>query len=80
MAAVALGFPAPENGSPRAHQCVKRAMRELVEKGAITRVRPGGGGRAAEFELHLHSGRPPARRPSTRARIAFAGEGQGVTQ
>lgn len=59
MAAVALGFRAPENGSPRAHQCVKRAVRELVDKGAIRRVRVGGGGCPAVFELNVHSARPP---------------------
>lgn len=65
LSAIALGFLAPENGSDRAHQAVKRAMRELVDKGAVTRTRSGGNGRAAEFELNLMSLRPP--RPRTPA-------------
>jgi hypothetical protein len=57
-AAIALGFLAPENGTDAAFRAVKRAVRELVDKGAIARVRSGRNGHTAEFELQLDSSRP----------------------
>ncbi|MCS5498199.1 hypothetical protein NY547_13195 [Cnuibacter physcomitrellae] len=57
--ALALGFLAPANGEEPAHRAVKRAVRELIESGAITRVRNGGRGRTSEYELLLNSSRPP---------------------
>lgn len=56
-AAIALGFLAPDNASDRAHQAVKRAVRELTAKGAIVRLRHGGNGKTAEFELLVDSTR-----------------------
>jgi hypothetical protein len=53
--AFALGFMAPDNGSEAAFRAVKRATRELVDRGAIVRVRPGGNGQTAEFELQVAS-------------------------
>lgn len=58
MSAIALGYSAPENGSAAAHQAVKRAITELLEKGAIVRVRAGGRGLPAEYELLVISARP----------------------
>lgn len=57
--AIALGFLAPANGSEAAFRAVKRATRELVDAGAIRRIRYGGNGRRAEFELNLDSSRLP---------------------
>lgn len=59
LSAIALGFLAPDNGTEAAFAAVKRAVHELVEKGAIVRVRAAGNGRPAEFELQLDSSRPP---------------------
>lgn len=53
LSAIALGFLAPDNGSEAAFRAVKRATKELVDKGAIVRVRHGGNGLAAEFELQV---------------------------
>lgn len=53
--AFALGFMAPDNGSEAAFRAVKRAVKELVDKGAIVRVRSGGYGQTAEFELLVAS-------------------------
>lgn len=53
--AFALGFMAPDNGSEAAFRAVKRATKELVDKGAIVRVRHGGNGQTAEFELQVAS-------------------------
>jgi hypothetical protein len=53
LSAIALGFLAPDNGSEAAFRAVKRATKELVDKGAITRVRHGGNGLPAEFELRV---------------------------
>lgn len=64
MSAIALGFLAPTNGTGQAFRAVKRATRELVDKGAIVRVRRGGNGRPAEFELCVDSARPRPR-PAT---------------
>lgn len=58
LSAIALGFLAPENGSEAACRAVKRATKELVDKGAIVRVRHGGNGSAAEFDLQLPISRP----------------------
>ena len=56
--AIALGFLAPDNASERAFQVVKRAIRELIAKGAIRRIRVGGSGRTAQYELLVDSSRP----------------------
>jgi len=56
--AIALGYLAPANGTDAAFSSVKRAIRELVTAGAISRIRQGGNGRPAEFELQLDSSRP----------------------
>jgi hypothetical protein len=56
--AIALGFLAPYNGEEPAHRAVKRAVRELVVKGAIRRVRTGGYGLTSEYELLLDSMKP----------------------
>ena len=61
MSAIALGFLAPDNGSEQAFRAVKRAVRELVDKGAVVRTRQGGNGRSAEFALQVYSARPRAR-------------------
>ncbi|CAN5449621.1 hypothetical protein BH10ACT6_BH10ACT6_13180 [soil metagenome] len=53
LSAIALGFLAPDNGSEAAFRALQRATKELVDKGAIVRVRHGGNGAAAEFELQL---------------------------
>lgn len=53
--AIALGYAAPRNGSAAAFTAVKRAVEELVAAGLIRRVRKGGNGRPAEFELMLES-------------------------
>lgn len=58
LSALALGYLAPANGSSAAFQAVKRATKELVEKGALVRVRHGGSGMAAEFELQVPVDRP----------------------
>lgn len=58
--AIALGFLAPSNAATPAHRAVKRAVKELVDAGVITRLRSGGVGVTAEFELNLNSARPPA--------------------
>ena len=60
--ALALGFGAPENGTEKAFRAVKRAVHELVTAGAIRRIRGGGSGRNAEFELQVDSNRPPSAR------------------
>ena len=57
--AVALGFLAPTNGSEAAFRAVKRAVRELVDKGAVIRVRHGGNGQTAEYDLQVNSIKPP---------------------
>ncbi|MDY7543028.1 MULTISPECIES: hypothetical protein [unclassified Cryobacterium] len=56
--AIALGFLAPDNASEAAHRAVKRAVKELVDTGAITRVRSAHKGTTAEFELNVASSRP----------------------
>lgn len=61
LSAIALGFLAPDNGTDAAFRAVKRAVKELVDKGAIVRVAHGGNGRPAEFELRVDSTRPRAR-------------------
>ncbi|TFC09638.1 hypothetical protein [Cryobacterium sp. MDB2-33-2] len=58
--AIALGFVVPSNASTPAHRAVKRAVKELVDAGVITRLRSGGVGMTAEFELNLNSAKPPA--------------------
>ncbi len=78
--AIALGYLAPDNGSTPAYRAVKRAIRELVERGAITRLRTGGRGLTSEYELMLDSARPQAgRRPMNDPNgLPFIG-GQGAT-
>jgi hypothetical protein len=58
LSAIALGFLAPENGSEAAFRALQRATKELVDKGAIVRLRHGGNGVAAEFELLLPISKP----------------------
>lgn len=78
--AIALGYLAPENGSEQAHRAVKRAVRELIDRGAIERVRAGGRGVTAEYELKLESARPPHLQPVPNGPIPFPGsEAQGST-
>lgn len=55
LSAIALGFLAPDNESDAAFQAVKRATKELVDKGAIVGVRFGGRGLTAEYELQVDS-------------------------
>ena len=61
--AIALGFSAPDNATPRAFQAVKRCVSELLDKGAIKKISSGRSGRTAEFELQLESTRPATMRP-----------------
>jgi hypothetical protein len=60
----ALGFLAPDNGSQAAFRAVKRTIRELVDAGAIVRVRVGRNGQRSEYELIVDSSRPQLRRSS----------------
>ena len=77
--AIALGFLAPTNGSEAAFRAVKRAVRELVESGAITRVRAGGRNLTSEYELRFDSSRPLiSRRPNDPIPLPYVG-GQGAT-
>lgn len=63
--AIALGYLAPDNGSEAARSAVKRALRELVATGAVSRIRSGGRGQTSEYELNVDSSRPPAMRDYT---------------
>lgn len=65
LSAIALGFRAPDNGSDSAFRAVKRAVKELVDKGAIVRVRHGGNGMAAEYELQVSVVKPRRTRGTT---------------
>jgi hypothetical protein len=76
--AIALGFLAPENGSDAAFRAVKRTIRELVDAGAIVRVRAGRNGQTSEYELIVDSSRPQIRRSSNVAVLHPAYE-QGTT-
>jgi hypothetical protein len=76
--AIALGFLAPDNGSEAAHRAVKRAIRELVDAGAIVRVRAGRNGLTSEYELILDSSRPAIRRQSNVA-VLRRPDQQGTT-
>ena len=79
LSAIALGFLAPANGSEAAHRAVKRAVRELVDSGAISRVRAGGRNLTAEYELMFDSSRPQvAGRPNDPISLPYIG-GQGAT-
>ena len=79
MAAIALGYMAPDNDSVAARSAVKRAIAELVAKGAIVRVRSGGRGLPAEFELCVASDRPQGRRsPVENVVLAFQPRAQGT--
>ena len=72
--AIALGFLAPANGSEPAFRAVKRAVRELVESGVITRVRAGGRNLTSEYELMVDSARPQmARRPNDPIPLPYIG-------
>lgn len=73
--AIALGFLAPDNGSEAAHRAVKRAVKELVDRGAIRRVRTGGRGETSEYELLIDSSRPPGVRRGMNAPIPFPSRG-----
>lgn len=53
--AIALGFVAPDNASERALRAVKRAVKELVDKGAIKRLSYGRAGNNATYELLVPS-------------------------
>jgi len=79
--AIALGFLAPHNGSEMAHRAVKRAIRELIDAGAIRRTRVGGRGLTSEYELLLDSSRPPQlqRRPNDPIPLPFVAD-QGVSE
>lgn len=77
LSAIALGFLAPDNGSEPAFRAVKRAVKELVDKGAIVRVSHGGNGRPAEFELQVDSTRPRIRGREPVV-LAFPGTDQGA--
>jgi hypothetical protein len=76
--AIALGFLAPDNGSEAAFRAVKRTIRELVDAGAIVRIRAGRNGSTSEYELILDSSRPQIRRSSNIAMLRPA-EDQGAT-
>jgi hypothetical protein len=79
LSAIALGFLAPDNGSEPAFRAVKRAIKELVDKGAIVRIGHGGNGRPAEFELQVDSSRPRIRGREPVV-LAFPGTTQGAVQ
>ena len=77
--AIALGFLAPTNGTEAAFRAVKRSIRELVDRGAITRVRAGGRNLTSEYELMLESARPQVpRRPNDPILLPLLGD-QGAT-
>jgi hypothetical protein len=76
--AIALGFLAPRNGSEAAFRAVKRTIRELVDAGAIVRVRVGRNGQTSEYELLVDSSRPRARR-SANVAVLRPGDDQGTT-
>lgn len=79
--AIALGFLAPSNGSEAAHRAVKRSVRELIDRGAIRRVRLGGRGETSEYELLVDSARPASSRRGASEPIPFPGSAaQGVTE
>lgn len=73
--AIALGFLAPSNGSEAAHRAVKRAVKELVDRGAISRMRLGGRGETSEYELNLDSSRPLGARRPVNEPIPFPSQG-----
>ena len=73
--AIALGFGVPDNASEAAHRAVKRAIKELIERGAIRRVRLGGRGETSEYELLLDSSRPAAVRRGADEPIPFPSQG-----
>lgn len=75
LSAIALGFLAPANGSEAAFKAVKRATKELVDRGAITRVRHGGNGVPAEFELQVPVHRPRSRRDTVLFAVPDAQQG-----
>jgi len=73
--AIALGFLAPANGSREAHRAVQRAVKELVDHGAIRRLNAPGYGHRAEYKLLLDSSRPIRReaRSSDPSLLPFIG-------
>jgi hypothetical protein len=75
--AIALGYLAPSNGSAAAHQAVKRALKELVDRGAIRRIRLGGRGETSEYELIVDSSRPLTVRRPVDGPIPFPIQGVG---
>ncbi|WP_156351707.1 MULTISPECIES: hypothetical protein [unclassified Agreia] len=64
--ATALGFSAPDNASEGARRAVKRAIKELVDKGAIKRVSHGRAGQNAVYELLIPS-KPRERQTTVRS-------------
>jgi hypothetical protein len=77
--AIALGFLAPTNGTEAAHRAVKRAVKELVDSGAIVRIRAGRNGLTSEYELMLNSSRPVASRRTGNVAQLHPDDGQGTT-
>ena len=73
--AIALGYLAPDNGSEAAKSAVKRAMRELIRTGAVSRIRVGGRGQTSEYELNVDSSRPPVMRPYAQVPVPFPARG-----
>ena len=69
--AIALGYLAPDNGSEAARSAVKRALRELIGAGAVSRIRSGGRGQTSEYLLNVDSSRPQMMRPYAREPIPF---------
>jgi hypothetical protein len=78
--AIALGFLAPDNGGDAAHRAVKRAVKELIDRGAIRRLRFGGRGETSEYELLLNSAKPPIGRRSPDPILFPLPSPQGATE
>jgi hypothetical protein len=78
--AVALGFLAPDNGSEAAHRAVKRAIKELIDTGAIVRIRSGRNGVTSEYQLVLDSSRPAGSRRSGNVAELRPGTREGATE
>jgi hypothetical protein len=78
LSAIALGFSAPDNGSTAAFRAVKRTVRELIDAGAIVRIRTGRNGQTSEYELILDSSKPQIPRSSNVALLRPV-PGEGTT-
>ncbi len=76
--AIGLGFLAPDSGSEAAFGAVKRTIRELVDAGAIVRVRAARNDQSSEYELLVDSSRPQIRRSSNVA-VLHPPHEQGTT-